>query len=220
MSTLPGFLEARRSIRAYLDHPVPRALLDRWVEAACIAPAPHHSRPWRFVVLDDAASKDALAHGMGERWRHDLLADGLDPARVDALVTASHTKLTGAPALVLACLTSDGLDEYADDGRRIAEWGLALLSLGAAVENLMLAVADDGWASCWVAAPMFCPAEARDALGLPGPWLPHALVTVGRPDPAYVGRPRPPVPLEELRRFADGAALTRRPAPPSGPPPS
>ena len=160
------------------------------------------SRPWRFVGIDDDASKRALASGMGERWRRDLLADGLDPARVDALVDASHTKITGAPALVLGCLTSEGLDEYPDDGRRIAEWGLALLSLGAAVENLMLAATDHGVASCWVAAPIFCPEEARDALGLPADWRPQAMVLLGRPDPGYVGRLRPPVPLDELRRFA------------------
>ncbi|MEY3361647.1 MAG: hypothetical protein RL531_1366 [Actinomycetota bacterium] len=218
MSGLPAFLEARRSVRAYLADPVPRDRLDRWVEAACIAPAPHHSRPWRFVVVDDHSAKVALAQGMGERWRLDLRADGLDPSKVDALVSASHAKITGAPALVLGCLTTDGLDEYPDDGRRMAEWGLALLSLGAAVENLMLAVAEDGWASCWVAAPMFCPTEARDALGLPADWLPHALVTIGRADPTYVGRPRPPVPLADLRRYADDAALSRRPTPPSGPP--
>jgi nitroreductase len=76
---------------------------------------------------------------------------------------------------------------------------MALLSLGAAVENLMLAAADAGLASCWVAAPIFCPEEARDALALPLEWLPHALVLVGRPDPEYAGRPRPPVPLDELR---------------------
>ncbi|MFM7616287.1 MAG: nitroreductase family protein [Actinomycetes bacterium] len=220
MTALPDFLEARRSIRAYLDEPVPRALLDRWVEAACIAPAPHHSRPWRFVTLDDPDARAALADGMGERWRTDLLADGLDPDRVDALVAASHAKITGAPALVLGCLTTDGLDDYPDEARRIAEWGLALLSLGAAVENLMLAVAADDWASCWVAAPMFCPAEARDALDLPVDWLPHALVTVGRADPAYVGRPRPPVPLDDLRRYVDGPALNRTRARRSGRPPS
>ncbi|MFM7270807.1 MAG: nitroreductase family protein [Actinomycetes bacterium] len=202
MSTLPAFLEARRSIRAYTDEPVPHAAIDTWIEAACIAPAPHHSRPWRFVAIDDPTSKRALAAGMGERWRRDLLADGLDATRVDALVAGSHTKITGAPALVLGCLTTDGLDDYPDAGRRLAEWGLALLSLGAAVENLMLAAADAGWASCWVAAPMFCPAEARDALGLPADWLPHALVTVGRADPAYVGRVRPPIPLDDLRRWA------------------
>jgi coenzyme F420-0:L-glutamate ligase/coenzyme F420-1:gamma-L-glutamate ligase len=78
---------------------------------------------------------------------------------------------------------------------------MALLSLGAAVENLMVAVADAGYASCWVAAPIFCPESARDSLGLDAEWLPHAMVVVGRPDPTYVGRPRPPVPLDELRAF-------------------
>ena len=201
MTGLPAFLEARRSIRAYTAEAVPRDALDGWIEAACIAPAPHHSRPWRFVAIDTPAAKHALAEGMGERWRRDLLADGLAPARVDDLVVRSHAKITGAPALVLGCLTTDGLDDYPDDGRRLAEWGLALLSLGAAVENLMLAVADAGWASCWVAAPMFCPAEARDALGLPEEWLPHALVTVGRAEPTYEGRVRPPIPLDDLRRW-------------------
>jgi coenzyme F420-0:L-glutamate ligase/coenzyme F420-1:gamma-L-glutamate ligase len=76
---------------------------------------------------------------------------------------------------------------------------MALLSLGASVENLMLAVSAAGYASCWVAAPIFCPEEARDALGLHPDWLPHAMVLVGRPDPGYAGRARPPVPLEELR---------------------
>ena len=199
MTHAPAFLEARRSIRAFLPEPIGRAALDRLVEAACLAPAPHHSRPWRFVVVDSTAGKRALARGMGERWRRDLAGDGVAPDRIDALVSASHAKLEGAPAFVLGCLTWDGLDRYPDEGRQRAEWGMALLSLGAAVENLMLAAADAGLASCWVAAPIFCPEEARDALGLPREWLPHALVLVGQPDPEYTGRPRPPVPLGELR---------------------
>ena len=100
---------------------------------------------------------------------------------------------------MLGCLTWDGLDRYPDEARQRAEWGMALLSLGAAVENLMLATADAGYASCWVAAPIFCPEEARDALAPEPEWLPHAMILVGRPDPAYVGRERPPVPLDELR---------------------
>ena len=199
MTHAPAFLEARRSIRAFLPEPVDRAALDRLVEAACLAPAPHHSRPWRFVVVENAGGKAALARGMGERWRRDLAGDGVAPDRIEELVSASYTKLEGAPALVLGCLTWDGLDRYPDESRQRAEWGMALLSLGAAVENLMLAAADADLASCWVAAPIFCPEEARDALELPREWLPHALVLVGHPDPEYAGRPRPPVPLDELR---------------------
>ena len=197
-SRVPAFLEARRSIRAFLAEPVPRPLLEGWVEAACIAPAPHHSRPWRWVIVDTDEGKEQLALGMGARWRADLSTDGVSAARVDELIDASHRKITGAPAAVLGCLTWDGLDRYPDERRQRAEWGMALLSLGAAVENLMVAAAADGYASCWVAAPIFCPEAARDALTLPPDWLPHALILAGRPDPAYVGRPRPPVPLDTL----------------------
>jgi F420 biosynthesis protein FbiB-like protein len=200
MTHVPAFIDARRSIRAFVDKPVPRAELDILVEAACLAPAPHHSRPWRFVVVDTDTSKRALADGMGARWRRDLAGDGVPAARVDELVESSFRKITGAPALVVGCLTEDGLDRYPDPARQRAEHGMALLSLGAAVENLMLTAAARGLASCWVAAPIFCPVEARDALALPADWLPHALVMVGFADPAYVGRQRPPVQLDELRR--------------------
>jgi coenzyme F420-0:L-glutamate ligase / coenzyme F420-1:gamma-L-glutamate ligase len=198
---VPAFLRARRSMRAFTSQPVARPDLDALVEAACIAPAPHHSRPWRFVVVDGNGAKERLARGMGARWRVDLEADGVAAPRIDELVSASHAKLLAAPALVVGCLTWDGLDRYPDERRQRAEWGMALLSLGAAVENLMLAAADRGLASCWVAAPIFCPEEARDALALPREWLPHALVMLGHPDPTYRGRIRPPVPLDDLRAY-------------------
>ena len=201
MSRVPAFLEARRSIRAFLPNRVPRDALDGFIEAACAAPAPHHSRPWRWVIVDDDDAKRRLADGMGAQWRVDLEGDGVAPARIDELVAASDAKITGAPAVVLGCLTWDGLDRYPDEARRRAEWGMALLSLGAAVENFMIAAADGGYASCWVAAPIFCPEAARDALTLEPAWLPHAMVVVGVPDPSYVGRPRPPVPLDQLRAF-------------------
>jgi coenzyme F420-0:L-glutamate ligase/coenzyme F420-1:gamma-L-glutamate ligase len=195
---LPRFLEARRSIRSFRPEPVPRADLDVLIAAACIAPAPHHSRPWRWVVLDREPARRDLGVAMGARWRVDLEGDGVDASRIDELVGASVARLCAAPAAMLACLTWEGLDRYPDDARRRAEFGMALLSLGAAVENLMLAATDLGYASCWVAAPIFCPETARDALSLPITWLPHALVLVGRPDPGYVGRRRPPVPLDDL----------------------
>jgi coenzyme F420-0:L-glutamate ligase / coenzyme F420-1:gamma-L-glutamate ligase len=196
---VPAFIEARRSIRAFTGDPVPRDLLDALIEAACLAPAPHHSRPWRWVVIDTDDGKRALGDGMGAQWRVDLAVDGVAPERIDELVESSLVKLMSAPALALGCLTWEGLDRYPDETRRRAEWGMALLALGAGVENLMLAAADAGLASCWVAAPIFCPEAARDALELAAPWSPAALVLVGYPSPDYTPRVRPPVPLDDLR---------------------
>ncbi|MFN8037079.1 MAG: nitroreductase family protein [Acidimicrobiia bacterium] len=198
---VPQLIASRRSIRSFTDEPVHRATLDALVEAACLAPAPHHSRPWRFVVVDTDRPKHELAIGMARRWRTDLRRDGVDAARVDALVAASHDRITGAPAAVLGCLTWDGLDRYADAPRQQAEWGTALLSLGAAVQNLLLAATAHGLGSCWVAAPIFCPDAARDALGLPEDWLPHAMVLLGRAHPDYRSAGRPPVDLDALRTF-------------------
>jgi len=199
--TVPAFLAARRSIRSFDRKAVDRATLDHLVEAASLAPAPHHSRPWRWCVIDSDDGREALATGMGARWRVDLASDGKSSDRIDELVGASHVKLTTAPALLLGCLTWDGLDRYPDERRRHAEWGMALLSLGASVENLMLAAADSGLASCWVAAPIFCPEESRHALALPGDWSPQALVLVGHPDVAYRPPARPAVDVESLRLF-------------------
>ncbi len=201
MSLVPAFLAARRSVRAFRPDPVDPEVLDSLVVAACLAPAPHHSRPWRWAVIDTPAAKTALASGMGERWRADLAGDGLDPARIDELVDGSRRRIEAAPAVLLGCLTDDGLDHYPDAGRQRAEWGMALLALGAAVENLMLAATDRGLASCWVAAPIFCPEEARASLNLEPGWLPHAMVLVGHPDPSYQPRPRPPVELDVVRAW-------------------
>ena len=217
MPAVPAFVEARRSIRAFRAAPVAPALLDTLVEAACLAPAPHHSRPWRWVVLADPARQAALADGMGARWRADLAADGVSPARIDELVAASRARLVGAPAALLGCLTHEGLDRYPDERRQRAEWGMALLALGAAVENLMLTATASGLASCWVAAPIFCPEEAGAALGLDAAWAPHALVLVGYPDPAYVARTRPAVELATMRtRFVSGPPPGPGTSPPSG----
>ena len=76
---------------------------------------------------------------------------------------------------------------------------MALLSLGAAVENLMVAAADAGVRVVLGRGTDLRPELRRDVLELDPEWLPHAMVVVGRPDPSYVGRPRPPVPLQELR---------------------
>ena len=217
--TVPAFIEARRSIRAFRPEPVDRAVLDPLVEAACIAPAPHHSRPWRFVVVDGPDASGRLPTA----WVHAGAPTSPATASPPTASTSSSTPRTRSSRarrpLVLGCLTWDGLDRYPDEARQRAEWGMALLSLGAAVENLMLAAADRGLASCWVAAPIFCPEAARDALELPDRVAPPR-ARDGRPTRPRLRRPRPPTrpprrpphlpPVAFLREFAhrNGGELT------------
>lgn len=186
-------------MRAFTDSPVSRDLLDDLIAAAALAPAPHHSRPWRFVVIDSNGAKHGLAVAMAQRWERDLEGDGSDADTIGELTKASVARLEGAPALILGCTTHEGLDTYPDERRQAAEEGMALLSLGAAVQNLMLAATDAGLGSCWVAAPIFCSDEARRALALADSWTPRALAMIGYPNPTYTPRDRDDLDVEGIR---------------------
>jgi coenzyme F420-0:L-glutamate ligase/coenzyme F420-1:gamma-L-glutamate ligase len=67
-----------------------------------------------------------------------------------------------------------------------------LLSGGAAIQNLMLALHAQGLASCWVSSTLFCKEETREALGLEAEWIPLGTVAAG-PPPAEGPSPRPPL---------------------------
>jgi coenzyme F420-0:L-glutamate ligase/coenzyme F420-1:gamma-L-glutamate ligase len=185
----------RRSIRRFIPASVDASELVHLCEAAFFAPAPHHTIPWRFAVVVDVAAKARLAKAMAARWIEDMRADGVDETTAQQLASQSVARLCSAPALILACLVADDLDEYSDERRQRAEWGMAQMSLGAALQNLMLAASEAGYGSCWVAAPIFAPEEAQRSLELPPEWVPQALLMIGRPDPSYAPRPRPKLDL-------------------------
>jgi coenzyme F420-0:L-glutamate ligase/coenzyme F420-1:gamma-L-glutamate ligase len=190
---------ARRSIRAFEDRPVPRDAVLRAVGLAVQAPAPHHSAPWRFSLLEDAGAKDAFSRAMGAAWRRDLESDGHPPEKVDAILTRSHSLLTGAPLLTVCSADLSKAHEYPDERRRLAEWSLFAHATGAALQTYMVALAEEGVASCWISAPVFCRDVVRDHLGLPARVEPQALVLVGYPSPDYSPRPRPaPDPREYI----------------------
>lgn len=51
----------RRSVRRYLDTPVPDELVTRLLEAAMTAPSAHNQQPWRFVVVKNPERLKACA---------------------------------------------------------------------------------------------------------------------------------------------------------------
>ena len=186
----------RRSVRAFTDRPVPRAALEELLAAAAWAPSPHGRQPWRFVVLTRAEAKARLAEAMGEEWRATLAQDG-EPAEVVARrLSASHARIREAPALVLACLYLADLDRYPDADRQRAEETMAIQSLGAAIQNLLLAAYAQGLDTGWMCAPLFSPDAVRVALDLDVALIPHALIPVGYA--ARDPRRRPRRPLSEL----------------------
>lgn len=190
-------IRARRSLRQLDARPVPRALLDEALAAACLAPAPHHTRPWRYAVVS-AARRAALADAIGAAWRVDLEHDGHPTELIERLLRRSRRHIVEAPALVLACLTHDGLRSWPDERRARNEWAMAQQSIGAGIQNLMLAAHALGLASYWISAPLFAPEAAAEALSLPDDHVAQALLVLGYAAPGAAPKPRPPADTSRL----------------------
>ncbi len=184
-------VRARRSVRAFQDKAVPRDAIERAVALAVQAPAPHHSQPWRFVLVDEVDVKERFSRAMGEQWRLDLASDGFSPERIEMITGKSHRLLTSTPVLAVCCADMSRAHSYPDARRARAEWSLFAHTVGAALQTFMTSLATEGIASCWISAPVFCGAVVRDFFGLGAEVEPHALVLIGYPSPDYSPRPRP-----------------------------
>lgn len=177
MLAAPGH---RRTVRAFRDEPVPQAVLHEAIAAAITAPAPHHSTPWRFLLLEQGPRRDALLAAMAERWRADLASDGADDAAIDRRLARGRL-LHDAPMVVLPFIDLSSAHAYPDARRTAAERDMFLVAGGAAVENLMISLAANGAGSAWIGSTMFCPETVREQLGLDDTLVPLGAIAVGRP---------------------------------------
>jgi coenzyme F420-0:L-glutamate ligase/coenzyme F420-1:gamma-L-glutamate ligase len=187
----------RRTVREFTGDAVDPSLIDAAIADAATAPAPHHTQPWRFVVVDQR--REAFLAAMGEAWTTDLRGDGFDDAAIERRLRRGDV-LHRAPALVVPCLLTDGAHTYRDARRDTAEERMFLVSGGAAVQNLLLALAARDLGACWVSSALFCAPAVRKVLDLPADWLP--LGTIGIGHPAAEPAPRAPIAPEKftLRR--------------------
>jgi coenzyme F420-0:L-glutamate ligase / coenzyme F420-1:gamma-L-glutamate ligase len=188
-------LAARRTVRSFTSEPVSVEVVERAISAALTAPAPHHSEPWRFVIVASQGARDALLDAMARAWVADLRHDGFTEEQI-ARRTRRGLPLREAPLIVVPCLETSAAHAYPDDRRARAERDMFTVSMGAAVQNLLVALAVDNLGSAWISSALFCQDVAAEALGLPAGWRPMGAIAVG-----HAAAPAPPRPPRDPAAF-------------------
>jgi nitroreductase len=135
----------RRSVRSYTQQPIPDEYLQAILQAGMSAPSGLNLQPWYFVALKSEQVRqefcDIMA-GVSTRIAPELESRFSAHPEVAAATQHFIRTLGDAPVILLAFLMRD---DYADKKT-------ALLSVAAAVENVLLSARDRNIASCWLTA--------------------------------------------------------------------
>jgi len=160
-------IRARYSVRAYLPDPVEDEKLKRVLEAAQMAPTAANRQPFQLIVIHTEGRKEALGQIYQREW------------------------FVQAPLLVCA-VGVPRISWVRGDNRRYLDVDVAI-----AMDHLILAAADIGLGTCWVAA--FNAQAARRILNLPDEVEPLIFTPLGYPADQPEGKERKP--LSELVRY-------------------
>jgi F420 biosynthesis protein FbiB-like protein len=195
-NNLLSFLKSRRSTKNLRSGKISQYLIEKILEVAISAPSAHNSQPWRFLVINNKKIKNKLAYSMVKVWEKDLLKDGLPKKDIKKLTENSIYRIKNSSVVIIVCLCLEDVYVYTDTKRNHTEYLMAVQSVAASIENLLLAIHAKGLGACWRCAPLFCPIIVKEVLNLPNNLEPHALIEIG-----YIKNNFPRLGRKSLKEF-------------------
>lgn len=163
----------RYSVRSYRPDPVPDDLLATVLEAGRLAPTAANRQPIRILVVRTAGREAELRRIYDRDW------------------------FVAAPLVLCVCaVPGEAWRRTMYDGRSHADVDATIV-----MDHLVLAAADLGLGTCWIAA--FDPDAAREVLGIPPEGEPMLFTPLGFPaaDVSPSARHGERRPLEEIVRY-------------------
>ncbi len=190
MNTLDA-IAARRSIRKFKDTPIPDEALRAILTAAIQSPSGKNRQPWRFVVVQ-GDKRAEMVRVMREAMAK-LKARGEDTGSGE---WSAHV-MEQAPVTIFI-FNPEGMHPWL--ARSIDQMFTDLVniqSIGAAIQNMLLAAQDLGIGSLWICDVLYAYEEFCHWLGEECEMI--AAVSLGYPDESPAARPRKP--FDEVVRW-------------------
>jgi nitroreductase len=173
-------MRARHSTRVYDGTPVDVDTVLRLVEAATLAPSAHNSQPWHFhVAMGDARHDVVETMALTTQYLQEYM-DVLSKEDLD-MAARFYEDLGKAPVVIaISVPASEDASQRAHD----------YISVGAAIQNFMLAAVDEGLGACSVSAPLWIVDRLVNVFSIPAEREIASLLIVGHPDETPTPRAR------------------------------
>jgi nitroreductase len=178
-------IAARRSVRAFKSDPIPDEALQAILQAATQAPSAKNRQPWRFVVVkgeDRAEMVRVMREGITQ-----TKAQGEDPGSSGWTANIMEQ----APVTVFVFNPHGTYPWLPHSIDQIFQDLINVQSIGAAIQNMLLAALDLGIGSLWICDVFYAYGELCQWLGEKAQMV--AAVSFGYPGESPAARPRKPV---------------------------
>ncbi|HYH28716.1 MAG TPA: nitroreductase family protein [Actinomycetota bacterium] len=186
-------IETQRAIRRLKPDPVDDEVLLRCIELATKAPSGGNRQPTEFILVRDAEIKSALAKRYREAWRvygglaRRLRGDDERTRKIIEAVDWQVDRFENVPVVII--VTARGVSFPVPGVLRSSRYG----SVYPAVQNLLLALREEGLGAALTTLPLWSQWAARRILGMPWNVEPVAAIPVGWPIGRYGPTTRRPV---------------------------
>lgn len=192
----------RRTVRQFTADPVARGDVEKIIQAGLMAPSPNNSQPWRIAVITDRKllerMKDAVEKKLAGMFPN-VSAEA--KARLDKVRTFS-TMFVDAPVVlaVMAKPYKAMIDKVLEETTvtheemNVLRMHPDIQSVGALVENMLLAATEIGLGGCWVSGALVA-SEEIDEMLKDKEYKVQTLVAIGKP--AAKPSPKEPLPLAD-----------------------
>ena len=189
---------SRRSIRKFEEKKIPDQDLEYFIQAAVSAPSGCNSQCWRFLAIKDQKLITQIETAVIQKTeallavkRNELSEEYITAkrkavgffAKAPPIIAVFMTKVKFFDPTLMDALKAQGYDEA---GIINLYANYDLLSVGAAIQNMLLAIHEKGYGACWMNEPAIAEAEIKQILRAPQDERFISLIPVGYP--AYTPR--------------------------------
>lgn len=182
-------IDTRKTVRKYGNYVPTDDEIKRILESARLAPSAMNTQNWKFIAVYNNDIKKQMAGAILDKYNEIVSKIDAETAEQVLKYRAHSTFFEQAPVVII-CIEQNAsafmggvLEKAGYDKDTISKMrpDSYLLSMGGAIENMILSAEALGFGTCWMVAPVLAHDEMKKILNLKDDEKIVTLLTVGKP---------------------------------------